>query len=144
MNAAKHDNLKPSSKKSPTKAEAALPEKWEEWCSRGRPCKRDKRRAVMLCRGTDGEIKGYYSDFKLNPDRDDSDSLYPSVDHTNGSKDHSKMVVETRIINDMKSHLSETEFWQIIEHLYAVGLEKNKITNSQPRKKTSWKPKKNY
>jgi hypothetical protein len=31
------------------------------------------------------------------------------------------MVVDARIINDMKSHLSNSEFWLLVEHLYAVG-----------------------
>ncbi|KKR70480.1 MAG: Proline-tRNA ligase, partial [Candidatus Woesebacteria bacterium GW2011_GWA2_40_7b] len=74
-----------------------------------------------------GKIRGYYSDLELDPTAMPSSSLYPSAEHTTYPKKDSQMVVEARIINDMKSHLSEEEFWYAVEHLYAVGREKGKI-----------------
>jgi hypothetical protein len=53
--------------------------------------------------------------------------MYPSVEHLDGPKNHDATVVEARIFNDMKSHLSENEFWRVIEHLFLVGVEKGKI-----------------
>ena len=56
-----------------------------------------------------------------------------------------EIVVESRVINDMKSHLSEDEFWRVIEHLFYVGMKKEKIKppfgKRLPRK---WSPEKHY
>lgn len=89
-----------------------------------------------------GKVRGFYSDFILNPERDPKDSMYPSIDHVNPRG--SKLVVEARVINDMKSHLTETEFWRVIEHLYAVGLEKNKIKKRKPIRLPTFRPENNY
>jgi len=53
------------------------------------------------------------------------------------------MVVEARIINDVKSHLTEEEFWQMVEHLYAAGTSKGKVSRLAKRR-DAWKPKRNY
>src|ERR1019366_7834263 len=34
----------------------------------------------------------------------------------------------------MKYHLNESEFWLLIEHLYAVGITKGKIPSGSPRR----------
>jgi hypothetical protein len=127
-----------------TREKANLPPKWEAWCQRGRISVGHKRRAVLKClnRKT-AEVRGAYSDLLLDPTLPDTSSLYPSVDHTTSPKNHAEMVVEARVINDMKSHLTEKEFWQIVEHLYAVGTSKENVSKAARRRDT-WKPKRNY
>lgn len=71
--------------------------------------------------------------------------MYPSFEHLVDPNNHSEAVVEARIINDMKSHLSESEFWQMIEHLFVVGLEKGKIKPPfGKRLPKGWSPAKHY
>lgn len=53
--------------------------------------------------------------------------MYPSVEHLIDPTNHKEAVVEARVINDMKSHLTEQEFWQVIEHLFVVGIQKGTI-----------------
>jgi hypothetical protein len=53
--------------------------------------------------------------------------MYPSVEHLLDPKNHQETVVEERIISDMKFHLTEGEFWRVIEHLFAVGVQKGRI-----------------
>jgi hypothetical protein len=53
------------------------------------------------------------------------------------------MVVETRIVNDMKSHLSDAEFWHAIEHLYFVGVAGKKIAEPCQRR-DGWLPARHY
>jgi len=104
-----------------------IPAQWEKWCSTGRHGRgARKRNAVLKCL-KNGHVRGYFSDILLRPDHETTDSMYPSVEHLVDPSDHSQMVVEARIINDMKSHLSEDEFWRVIEHLFLVGVEKGKI-----------------
>jgi hypothetical protein len=115
---------------------------WNIWIKAGKHKKGEKRNALNKC-GSDsgGGIRGYYSDFKLNPALDCTNSLYPSIDH-NGS---SPAVVDARLINDMKSILSEDEFWKVIGHLCAVGMEKGKILKRDvTRLQDVWKPERNF
>ena len=71
--------------------------------------------------------------------------MYPSLDHLVDPKNHAEAVVEARIINDMKSHLSEAEFWKVIEHLFVVGLEKKKIVAPFGKKlPKGWSPQRHY
>lgn len=79
----------------------------------------------------------------LDPTLPHTNSLYPSVDHTTSPKSDIEMVVEARIINDVKSHLTEEEFWQMVEHLYAAGTSKGKVSRLAKRR-DAWKPKRNY
>ena len=121
-----------------------IPTTWESWCKRGIHSGGRKKNAVLRSLKS-GSVRGYFSDFVLNPDLDPSNSMYPSVEHLVAPDNHDETVVEARIINDMKSHLSEDEFWQVIEHLFAVGIEKGKITpplgKRLPRK---WAPRNHY
>ena len=64
-----------------------------------------------------GEVRGYYSDLLLDPELPDTHALYPSIEHITFPKQHGEIVVETRVVNDMKCILSEEEFWHAIEHL---------------------------
>ena len=71
--------------------------------------------------------------------------MYPSIEHLVDPGNHSETVVEARIINDMKSHLGEDEFWRMIEHLFIVGIEKGKIKPPfGKRLPKGWGPVKHY
>ena len=71
--------------------------------------------------------------------------MYPSFEHLVDPKNHADAVVEARIINDMKSHLTEGEFWRVVEHLFVVGLEKGKIRPPfGKRLPRGWSPAKHY
>ena len=117
---------------------------WMEFCRRGRIPLRNQVASVERCVSNSGIVKGHYSDLILDPTLPETHALYPSHDHTVSRSDHSQMVVDARIINDMKSILNETEFWNIIEHLYAVGLSKGKIPRHVPQRKDEWRPLRDY
>ena len=123
-----------------------LNEAWLAWSKRGVHGKTArKRRAAERCLATDGTVRGYYSDLPLDPSLPESHSLYPSIEHLNSPTDHSNLVVEARIINDMKNHLSEAEFWQVVEHLYAIGQHKGHIPIPTARTlPTAWSPTRHY
>jgi len=105
-----------------------IPVHWVKWCGTGKHGRGDrKKNAVLKCLKS-GQVRGYFSDIPLRPDLDTSHSMYPSFEHLVDPSNHSEAAVEARIINDMKSHLSEDEFWQVVEHLFVVGLQKGKIT----------------
>lgn len=71
--------------------------------------------------------------------------MYPSFEHLVDPTNHKEAVVEARIINDMKSHLSEAEFWQVVEHLFIVGIDKGKIKAPfGKRLPKGWSPEKHY
>jgi hypothetical protein len=122
-----------------------IPAIWEKWCTTGRHGKgARKKNAVLKCLNG-GHVRGYFSDILLRPDLADSDSMYPSLEHLDGPKNHSAMVVEARIINDMRSHLDEGEFWKVVEHLFVVGVGKGKIRAPfGKRLPKGWKPKRHY
>lgn len=125
--------------------ESSLPESWIAFCRRGQISVGHQRRSVQACLGPDGTVRGYYSDLPLDPTLDPTHSLYPSHDHTTAPRDHQAMVVDARVINDMKSHLSESEFWQVVEHLYAVGRAKDRIPNrAAQRLDSNWRPSRNF
>lgn len=71
--------------------------------------------------------------------------MSPSFEHLVHPTNHAEAVVEARIINDMKSHLSENEFWLVIEHLFSVGLAKEKIKPPfGKRLSKGWSPARHY
>ena len=121
----------------------SLSEAWEIWCHRGRLSVGNRRRAVLRCMDDNGDVRGYHSDLLLDPTLPPTHSLYPSIEHLTFPKLDSEVVVETRIVNDMKSHLSETDFWQMIEHLYVVGRTRDRIPASAARR-DSWTLGRNY
>lgn len=93
----------------------------------------------------DGAVRGYYSGMLLNPDLPETDPLYPSHDHLAGRDNHVEMVLEARVVNDMKTILSEQEFWLLIEHLYAIGRRKGRIQEQEPAMlPDGWHPIRNY
>lgn len=67
------------------------------------------------------EGRSQYSRFPLSvaPPRKDTDWNWPSVDHR-GSPASTNVVIETRLVNDMKTIMSETEFLELVGHLAAV------------------------
>jgi hypothetical protein len=122
-----------------------IPTPWEKWCKTGRHgAGARKKNAVLKCL-ISGHVRGYFSDIPLHPDLPDTHSMYPSFEHLVDPKNHEEAVVEARIVNDMKSHLNEKEFWQMIEHLFAVGLQKGKIKPPfGKRLPKGWSPAKHY
>lgn len=127
------------------KAGAELSEEWQAFCSRGRVPKKRQRESALRCLGTDGIIRGFYSDIPLNPFLCPTHAVYPCHDHVTFPKDHGKMVMDARVINDMKTILSEEEFWQVVEHLYAVGIDKGKIKKRVPQRLwDEWQPARHY
>jgi len=122
-----------------------IPGPWEEWCGTGRHGRgARKKNAVLKCLQS-GSVRGYFSDIPLRPDLEMTHSMYPSFEHLIDPKNHSEAVVEARIINDMKSHLSEEEFWRVIEHLFIVGIEKKKIVPPfGKRLPKNWSPQRHY
>ena len=71
--------------------------------------------------------------------------MYPSLEHLSGPKNHAETVVEARIFNDMKSHLSESEFWLVIEHFFIVGVGKGRIVAPfGKRLPKRWSPQRHY
>lgn len=121
-----------------------ITDEWKQFCRKGRYSQRDQIASVEKCSGNDGVVRGFYSDLLLNPSLRDTDALYPSHDHTYDASDDSQMVVDARIINDMKSILNEPEFWNIIEHLYAVGITKGKIIDRKAQRNDDWKCVRNF
>jgi hypothetical protein len=124
---------------------ANIPTEWEKWCRTGKhrgPCKRN---AVVRCL-KDGIVRGYLSGFRLDPKCQPTDSMYPSVEHLTGKENREDVVVETRIVNDMKSHLTEKEFWQLIGHLSSVDVEGRKIGMplASNRLPDDWRPERNF
>ena len=118
---------------------------WEKWCSTGKHGRgARKRNAVPKCL-KNGHVRGYFSDIILRPDHETTNSMYPSLEHLVDPSDHSQTVVEARIFNDMKSHLTEDEFWRVIEHLCLVGVEKGEIKPPfGKRLPKGWGPAKHY
>ena len=118
---------------------------WEAFCKRGLYSIENQRMSVEHCMGPDGVVRGHYSDFQLDPTLPEKSALYPSHDHTYDRSDDSQMVVDARFINDMKSILSEDEFWMVIAHLHSVGVEKGKINrDGHKRLPSAWKLGRNY
>jgi hypothetical protein len=122
-----------------------IPSPWTKWCTTGRHGVGGRKKNALIKCLKDGHVRGYFSDLPLRPDLEHTHSMYPSFDHLNGPTDHQAAVVEARIINDMKSHLSEDEFWRVIEHLFAVGMGKGKIKPPfGKRLPKGWSPKRHY
>jgi len=128
-----------------TMSQQKIPAPWVKWCGTGKHGQgARKKNAVLKCLKS-GHVRGHFSDIPLRPDLDPTHSMYPSFEHLHDPSNHQEAVVEARIINDMKSHLSENEFWQVIEHLFLVGLEKGKIKPPfGKRLPRNWSPAKHY
>lgn len=122
-----------------------VPAPWIKWCSTGKHgVGNRKKNAVIKCL-KNGHVRGYFSDIPLRPDLATSHSMYPSFDHLIDPANHKEAVVEARIINDMKSHLSEDEFWRVVEHLFIVGVEKHRIKPPYGKRlPKGWSPQKHY
>jgi hypothetical protein len=122
-----------------------IPNNSEKWCKSGKNGRgARKKKAVLKCLAS-GHVRGYFSNIVLRPDLAITDSMYPSLEHLVDPRNHAEAVVEARIINDMKSHLSEAEFWKVIEHLFIVGVEKKKITPPYGKRlPKSWSPVRHY
>ncbi len=121
-----------------------LPTAWKEFCKKGRISQGKQVKSVERCFDLDRVVRGYYSDFLLDPTLPPTDAMYPSHDHITYPKDDSEIVIDARVINDMKSIINEQEFWSLIEHLYAVGRTKGKIPNREAKRHDHWKPKRDF
>ena len=126
-------------------SEIDIPEEWKAWCRSGVHGKGTRKKKALRRSLVGREVRGYLSDLPLSPNCSPTDSMYPSIEHLSSPTDHGDIVVEARIINDMKSHLSESEFWSVVEHLFAVGVAKGKILAPfGKRLPDSWKPERHY
>ena len=122
-----------------------IPDEWKPWCKSGVYGKGARKKKALARCLIGKEVRGYLSDLPLNPNSSPTDSMYPSIEHLSGPTDQQDIVVEARIINDMKSHLSEPEFWSVVEHLFAVGVSKGKIKAPfGKRLPESWRPERHY
>jgi hypothetical protein len=122
-----------------------IPTLWQKWCKTGKHGRGARKKQAVLKCARHERIRGHFSDFILKPNLPDWHSMYPSLEHLKNRENHRETVVETRIVNDMKSHLSEPEFWRLIEHLFAVGVEKRKIKSRFGRRlRNGWSPAKHY
>jgi len=122
-----------------------IPSNWEKWCNTGAHGRGARKKNAVLKSLHSGHVRGYFSDIPLRPDLDPTHSMYPSFEHLKDPKNHQEAVVEARIINDMKSHLSENEFWLVIEHLFSIGVEKRKIKTPFGKKlPKGWSPERHY
>jgi hypothetical protein len=122
-----------------------IPSNWEKWCKKGiHGHGARKKKAVLKCLKS-GQVRGYFSEIVLRPELEASHSMYPSLEHLIDPKNHAEAVVEARIFNDMKSHLSEAEFWRVVDHLFIVGVEKGKIVPPFGKKlPKGWSPARHY
>ena len=124
----------------------SVPAPWDKWCTTGniRLRGRRKRNAVLKClKG--GHVRGYFSDILIRPDLPAEDAMAPSIEHLVGPDNHDDVVVETRVVNDMRSILSEREFWQVVEHLFIVGVQKGEIKAPfGKRLPKGWAPKRHF
>ena len=122
-----------------------IPDTWRSFCRRGRYRVRDQEASVLKCMLEDGAVVGYYSGFQLNPELKETDAMYPSHDHLSGRNDDGNMVVDARFVNDMKTILSEQEFWTMVEHLYAMGRRTGKIPEREASMlPAGWHPARDY
>ena len=123
-----------------------IPDNWCRFCNRGAIPASHQMASVRKCLCEDRTVRGGTdSGMLLNPDLPNTDALYPSHDHLAGRGNHTKLVVDARVVNDMKTILSEQEFWLLIEHLYAVGRRKGTIPQRDPATlPDGWHPSRNY
>lgn len=131
---------------STTPPQTPIPATWEKWCTTGNRCLRGnrKRNAIRKCLKS-GHVRGYFSDLLIRPDLPAEDAMAPSIEHLVDPANHDDVVVETRVINDMRSILSEREFWQVIEHLFVVGIQKGEIKPPfGKRLPKGWSPKRHF
>ena len=125
--------------------EKCLDAEWDSFYKRGKYSYSNQKKSAIRTQGENHQIRGYYSNLSLNPNLPRESAMYPSHDHLSFPKDDGEMVIDCRVINDMKSILTETEFWSVIEHIYAVGRSKGKISNKIPvRLNDDWKPSRNF
>jgi len=90
--------------------------------------------ALKNCKG-----RGYYSNYPLSLRhyRKWQDPMWPSVDHVEGPA-KSRVVIETRLVNDMKTILDEKEFDMVIRHLNTVDKKQPLILEDD------WRPRRSY
>ncbi len=60
-----------------------------------------------------------YSGFPLDLSKKSNNPMYPSLEHINGPL-KANVVIETRLVNDMKTILNEKEFYELIAHITKV------------------------
>lgn len=126
-------------------SEPKIPTSWDAWCRTGRHGRGSRKKRAVIRSLQDGHVRGYFSDIPMKPGLEPTHSMYPSLEHLVDPRNHDDTVVEARIFNDMKSHLSEDEFWLVVEHLFAVGVSKRKIQAPfGKRLPKNWSPAKHY
>lgn len=130
--------------------------KWAKWVKiRAASCRRREKKCGEKTgngRATRGNVRwtekilealhhceGFaaYSHLKLDISQPHTSPFYPSIDHVEGIGS-AKVKVETRLVNDMKTILDETEFKQVIGHLASA------LGAKAVRLKDGWKPKRTF
>jgi len=82
---------------------------------------------------------GYYSKFPLSLlEKENTHWSWPSVDHVS-SLDETKVVIEVRLVNDMKTIMTQQEFRDMIGHLACTGKIKIKKVKNNWSCKRSFK-----
>ena len=74
------------------------------------------RDAVMTALHQNESNRYHYSHFPAALHEDKGHPMYPSLDHVNGPL-YKALVLESRLVNDMKTIMSETEFSTMVGHL---------------------------
>lgn len=95
--------------------------------------KEEIHKALLSCNGV-----GCYSKLPLSlNDKQETHPMWPSVDHLRDDLTP-KVAIDTRVINDMKTILSEQEFKDIVSHLFIkMELEAKALTDN-------WRPGRDY
>lgn len=112
----------------PRGSRARVPPEWRTWCTKNRRKFSVPFRCAAVLRSLrDGVVRGCYSDFPLDPGRDSRHPMYPGFEYLAWTRPKSRPGIDARVVTSMKAHLREKEFWQLIGHLYAVGVDKGRI-----------------
>jgi hypothetical protein len=91
-------------------------------------------------------IYGKYSKLPMNLSLDSNDGMYPSCDHViekDEERNHGNMVVDGRVINDMKTIFTEKEFFKIVSHLHYQDCKKSIECVAKPVS-PNWSPYRKY
>jgi len=85
------------------------------------------REAVVCSLNKMPDNRAHFSKLPLSLKREATDPLYPSADHLENPENF-HLVLETRLVNDMKTILTESEFKKVLAHLvWALKIKSRKL-----------------